>query len=195
MKRFTLCGKAVLVVMAVCIWAGSMGRGGLLWAANQENEYFCPEPGMLFPEHQHPWFPDPDSGYYGSPCPPSGVRPYPWGPGRPGYSHPAYPPFLPYVPFPIFLPHDKPQMSWPGNEPLIPAGNLLLLVEPPQAEVFVDGYPLQPNPDLSYEIGLLQGEHQVEVTAEGYAPFQRMLTIEGGRMLRLNIRLDLAGEP
>jgi len=97
----------------------------------------------------------------------------------------------------LYLPHYEPDplLPWIDDRTLLPAGRLLLLADPVHAQAFVDGYPLERNSDLSYEVGLLEGEHQVEVTAEGYTPFQDTVLIRGGRVLRLNIRLERAWEP
>ena len=63
-----------------------------------------------------------------------------------------------------------------------------------KAKVLVNGYELQRHPDLSYEVGLLEGEHKIEVVSEGYLPHKRTVRIRGGERLRLTIRLEQGNE-
>lgn len=130
--------------------------------------------------HQHFWHPA-----WTGPFP--GLRPL----------YPLHPIFFPLLSYPFFPPYYEagPASAWFTDGVLIPAGRLHLQVNPVHARAFVNGYSLQQNPDLSYEMGLLEGEHQVEITAEGYASFQQTVTIRGGQMLRLNICLEQAEKP
>lgn len=109
-----------------------------------------------------------------------GVRPKPV---EPPYYYPYPPPYQ-------YHPYYPPERPWYEKEMPIPAGRVMLLVEPMQAEVFVNGYPLKRHPDLSYEVSLLEGEHQIEITAEGYGIYRRSIEIRGNERIRLTIRLE-----
>lgn len=149
------------------------------------------EPRIL-PERSHAWGPDPGGIIFDHPYPPPIIYYYPppGDPGWPCYHHPGSPPYLHHPPHYGYPPYYEPERPWYEGEPPVPAGRVVLLVDPVQAEAFVNGYPLQRHPDLSYEVGLLQGEHQLMITAEGYAPFQQTVRIRGGERLRLTIRLE-----
>lgn len=102
------------------------------------------------------------------------------------YSHPSryyLPPYYYYYPY-----YEREKRWYEGDLP-IPAGRVMLLVEPLQAQVYVNGYPLQRQADLTYEAGLLKGEHQIEVTAQGYLAYRRTVQIHGSELIRLTIRL------
>jgi hypothetical protein len=125
---------------------------------------------MLQPHPTHPmpypWWGWPPYGY-----PPSSGAPYPGVPGAPylqGTQQPA-------SPYPM---------------PVNPAGRVLLLVNPVDAEVYVDGVRLQQQADLSYEIGLLAGPHRVEVKKDGYKTYSQHLEIVPGSSLYLPIGLE-----
>jgi hypothetical protein len=195
-------GNRVLITAAfsllLMVLAGFLvlpGGSHLLEAAEKELEH-----SRLPSERSHPWDPGPGKVvldyhpppvlyYYPFPgvhSPPPG---YPiWSPQHHypdlRYHHPYSPPFYGYPP------GYEPEIPWYEDEPPVPAGRVLMLVEPMQAEVTVNGYSLQRHPDLSYQVSLLQGEHRLEVTAEGYLPFQRSVLIQGGEQLRLTIRLQ-----
>lgn len=74
------------------------------------------------------------------------------------------------------------------------AGELLIMVNPSQAEVYVDGYLLKPDENLSYRIGLLIGKHQVEVRAEGYKPYFQETGITTGQRTSLSVKLEEGGK-
>jgi hypothetical protein len=116
----------------------------------------------------HPSYPYP----YGYPWPP--VYPYP------PYAHP------PYYWFPQYF---EPEKRWYEEDLPIPAGRLMVLVTPVHAEVLIDGVPLQRHPDLTFEVGLLQGEYRVEAQAQGHESMQRTIEIKGGERIRLNFKL------
>lgn len=113
--------------------------------------------------------PPPGGTIYGGPYPPPyGYYPYyPWPPSQ-GYYPPA---------------------SEPPSQ-LIPAGRLIILVDPVDAEVWVDGLRLGQNNDLSYEVGLLVGTHTLTVRAEGYDPHEEAIDIHGGRHVFRTVRLS-----
>ena len=66
----------------------------------------------------------------------------------------------------------------------------MIMVEPTEAEVWVDGYRLTPQKDFSYRIGLLTGTHQVEVRAEGYKSYFKEAEILAGKRTSLSIQLE-----
>lgn len=81
-----------------------------------------------------------------------------WGSGGGFYDYP-------YV-YPMIAPKSTPSSPW--NFELKPAGTLAVQVEPADAGVAVDGYPLEATRGSLYEIGLLTGKHRLEVIREGY---------------------------
>lgn len=214
MKRLTLLILTASMVLFALFWtdpAGHFGGDGLSWARDHVANQYAPRSEGVFERPHHPQRPAAYGFFYYGQRPPH-MNQHPWNqhlwhqhfwhPARPGHHpgahhhYPIYPFYIPLLPYPLFLPYSEPGPTpWFDDEILIPAGRLHLLVDPVHAQAFVDGYPLERNPDLSYEVGLLEGEHQVEITAEGYAPFQQTVTIKGGRMLRLNIRLEREGGP
>jgi hypothetical protein len=72
-------------------------------------------------------------------------------------------------------------------------GSLELLVEPPDASVYLDGRFLGTAEDLArLRRGLTvdAGEHELEVVRPGYAPETLAFTVEPGEEVRLSVRLD-----
>ena len=68
-------------------------------------------------------------------------------------------------------------------------GQIIILVDPVSAEVFLDGLRLDQRDDLSYAAGLIEGRHRVEVAAEGYIDYDKTINVSGGRGKFLTIRL------
>lgn len=133
----------------------------------------------------HSWTQAPGRGIYEGRFYPPDRHPYY---RHPGGKHYLYPPYYPYV----YTPYFEPEKPWYQEEQPIPAGRVFFLVEPIQAEAFVNGRLLQRHPDLSYEIGLLQGEHELEIKAGGFESYRRKIEIRGGEMIHLTIRLEPA---
>ncbi len=107
------------------------------------------------------------------------------------YPRYRYPFPLRYYPPPYYYyPYYEREKRWYEGDLPIPAGRVMLLVDPVQAQVYINGYPLQRQADLTYEAGLLEGEHRIEVMAQGYVTYRRTVDIYGGDMFRLTIRLD-----
>jgi hypothetical protein len=69
-----------------------------------------------------------------------------------------------------------------------PAGRLRLVVDPPDAQVWVDGNPLPPGGDAS--VGLLTGTYTVQAARPGYRSASREVVIERARTALLEIRLE-----
>ncbi len=114
-------------------------------------------------------------------------------PGGSIYDGPYSPPPHWYNRYPRWLPprpYDPPSRRDFYRSQLIPAGRLILMVDPVSAEVFVDGLRLTQRSDLSYEVGLLVGEHAVTVSAEGYEPYDETIDIPGGQHVVRTIRLS-----
>jgi len=128
------------------------------------------------PAPPYSWaYPAPWWGQYpacppGYPCPPAAPQPY-W-PGTP------YPPAA------------APPQPSPYPMQVNPAGRLLILVNPVDAEVYVDGVRLQQREDLSYEVGLLAGPHQIDVRKDGYKTFSKRLEILPGGGMYVPIALE-----
>jgi hypothetical protein len=83
-----------------------------------------------------------------------------------------------------------PQQQSPYPMQVNPAGRLLILVNPVDAEVYVDGVRLQQRDDLSYEVGLLAGPHQLDVRKDGYKAFSKRLDILPGGGMYVPIALE-----
>ena len=184
MKFSSIFLKTMLAVLFLLFWAesaGSAGRDGFYFASGQEHERYFPDPDKMLPLREHSWGPDPGGIIYDGYYPP----PY-------RHRHPGWPGY--YPPYPYYPPYYEPRKPWYEDEPPIPAGRLVLLVDPVKAKVLVNGYELQRHPDLSYEVGLLEGEHKIEVVSEGYLPHKRTVRIRGGERLRLTIRLEQGNE-
>lgn len=118
-----------------------------------------------------------------------------WGWVWPGWGAPMpYPPAsyfpapAPYPSSPYQLP---PSTSSPNYPPQIkPAGRLLILSNPIDAEVYVDGVRLQQQPNLSYDVGLLAGPHQVDIRKDGFKPFSYKADIPPGGGMVLPVELE-----
>lgn len=119
-----------------------------------------------------------------------------WPGTRPRYQYPPYHHYHPYHPYPPYhFPRYERERPWYEGELPMSAGRLLFLVQPVQAEAFINGYPLSRHADLSYGISLLKGEHHLEVRAEGYEPYRRTIEIRGGEQIRLTIHLERTEGP
>jgi hypothetical protein len=94
---------------------------------------------------------------------------------------------MPVVPYP---PAQQEQPASPYPMQVNPAGRVLILVNPVDAEVYVDGVRLRQQDDLSYEVGLLAGPHHVDVKKDGYKPFSRKVDIVPGSGMYLPIALE-----
>ena len=113
-----------------------------------------------------------------------------------GGAHPApypfylygWPPSFIYAPRPGEVGAPVPTDSNDGQEH-IPVGQIIILVDPVSAEVFLDGLRLNQRDDLSYAAGLIEGRHRVEVEAEGYIDYDKTINVSGGRGKFLTIRL------
>ncbi len=136
--------------------------------------------------------------------PPPGWAPYhapwwgwgsPWWVGWPAWGAPM--PFYPSpylgasAPYPPQSPQLPPQSSSSVYPPQVkPAGRLVILTNPIDAEVYVDGVRLHQQPNLSYEAGLLSGAHQLDIRKEGFKPFSYKVEIPPGGGIVLPVELD-----
>ena len=84
----------------------------------------------------------------------------------------------------------EPAPHWYQKEMPAAAGRLSILVDPLHARVTVDGHLLERKADLAYEAGLLTGEYQVEVSADGYTTDRSSVEIRTGEVVRLAVRLE-----
>ncbi len=113
--------------------------------------------------------------------------PFPWWGWPYGYPPASQPPYPGMVTPSSQIP---PPPASPYHIPVNPAGRVLILVNPVDAEVYVDGVRLQQQADLSYEIGLLAGPHRVDVKKDGHKPYSQRLDIVAGSGLYLPIALE-----
>jgi hypothetical protein len=66
----------------------------------------------------------------------------------------------------------------------------VILTNPIDADVYVDGVRLQRQPNLSYDVGLLAGSHQVDIRREGFKPFSYKVEIPPGGGMVLPVELE-----
>jgi|GEM_PF-2344792 len=179
--------KILLLILFIPLLAG--------WAGYDQNTYTLSEagyttgkpstpPGPTAPERRHTWGPDPGGIIYDRYYPP--VIPYP------PYKHPRVQPYYYrqcHPPFHYYPPYYEPEKPWYEDDLPIPAGRMMLLVDPVDAKALVNGYPLKRHPDLSYEAGLLKGKYDLEVRADGYETYVREVEIRGGERIHLTIKL------
>lgn len=123
----------------------------------------------------------------GFPPPPAWVPYYlpwwGWGWGGPG----AYP-SPPYFSQPYLQPGAPTPSAYPPQ--VKPAGRLVILTNPIDADVYVDGVRLQQQSNLSYDVGLLAGRHQVDIRKEGFKPFSYKAEIPPGGGMVLPVELE-----
>lgn len=111
-----------------------------------------------------------------------------------------YPPVT-SIPYPV-SPQEILQQSFSGTDSqgalyvdgyrVLPSGWLRVHVEPTDAEVLVDGFPVSINSasGMSSSLGCPVGKHQVQVRKTGFQEFQSEVVIMQARESRLEIRLS-----
>ena len=114
-------------------------------------------------------------------------RRYPYPYHNP-YLYPYYPPYPP----PPYWRYERYEESPYDNLSVKQAGRITIVAQPLDARVFVDGFQLKRKDDLTCEIGLLTGIHQVEVKREGYKPHAIDVLVEAGKSIPLTIELEKA---
>lgn len=110
-----------------------------------------------------------------------------WG-NYPGYNNPSTPywrnqnsPY--YAPYGIYgYPWQlhKSEDKSPYPKDIKPAGRVLIRVEPIDAEVYMDGMRLNQMPDLSYQIALFAGKHNLSVMKKGYKDYSGEIIVPAG---------------
>jgi limonene-1,2-epoxide hydrolase len=89
-----------------------------------------------------------------------------------------------------YWPFDKSVETATGGEPvavrLTKKSSLALTVEPPGATVAIDGR----RTDGPFPVELPDGQHTVVVTAPGYEPFRKAVTLGGGGQEQLDVALN-----
>lgn len=114
-------------------------------------------------------------------------RRYPY-PYHSPYLYSYYPPYPP----PADWRYERYEESPYDNLSVKQAGRITIVAQPLDARVFVDGFQLKRKDDLTYEIGLLTGIHQIEVKREGYKPHAIDVLVEAGKSIPLTIELEKA---
>jgi hypothetical protein len=153
-----------------------LSTGVLLWPAAADAQRHA-HPRVVRPVVVH-------GGYYG----PSYYRPYFYAPFYWGvYGWYPYP-FGPYPPYPYY---------WGGYDP---ASSVRVLVEPKEAQVYVDGYFVGLVDDFdgwSQRLRLVPGEHEIAFYLEGYRPVHEKLLFRpsAGYKLRHALEKLAPGEP
>jgi len=79
--------------------------------------------------------------------------------------------------------------------PVTPAGRVTVQVEPSDAEVLVDGHPLRRQENAPYQVGVLEGIHQLEVRAQGHQEHRQEIVVRAGSATNLTVRLQPSGAP
>jgi len=136
--------------------------------------------GSLLNQRAHPYAFGP--GYFGH-------RPYWHSPHYPFRYYPNWSGYAYGYPY-LHRYYNRYESSPYSTLEIKPSGELKIMVEPTEAEVWVDGYRLKPQKDFSYRIGLLTGTHQVEVRAEGYKSYFKETEILAGKRTSLSIQLE-----
>jgi hypothetical protein len=119
----------------------------------------------------------------------------PFAPGPWGYN---YPPAMSQYPV---SPQEIRQQSFSGTDPngalyidgyrVLPSGWLRVHIEPTDAEVLIDGFPVSVDSasGVSSSLGFPVGQHQVEARKAGFQEFHSEFEIIRARESRLKIRL------
>ena len=93
----------------------------------------------------------------------------------------------PYRPYPPGYPSPSQEPS--GTQNVKPSGFIFIVVDPPDATVFIDGNKVEPSKDNTYEEGVVTGMHKVVVKKTGYQDYLEIVTVSTGATQRLTIRL------
>ena len=120
----------------------------------------------------------------------------PFAPGPWGYN---YPPAMSQYPV---SPQEIPQQGFSGTDPsgvlyvggyrVLPSGWLRVHIEPADAEVLIDGFPVSVDSasGVSSSLGFPVGKHQVDVRKAGFQEFHSEVEIIQARESRLEISLS-----
>ena len=111
------------------------------------------------------------------------------------------PPVAPPVPSPpegSFVPFRTPPRGQPGPQPQGPGavaqatgyGSVALRVQPPSADVTIDGARWTSSKAGEFVIQLAAGSHRVEVATRGYQPFSTEIQVRAGETTPLNVALS-----
>jgi hypothetical protein len=149
-------------------------------AARRSSSIFLPSSRVT--SRYYPWY---GSGFG------LGLSYYPYGYGYGyGFGSPYWGRSLWYDPF-LFYPYDMyyPSYGVAAAEPRdrgddVPVGSLRLKVKPSHARVYVDGALVGTVDDfdgLAHHLDLEPGRHELEIRADGYAPYTTDVTVEAGR--------------
>lgn len=119
----------------------------------------------------------------------------PFAPSPWGYN---YPPAMSQYPV---SPQEIPQQGLSGTDAsgalyvggyrVLPSGWLRVHIEPTDAEVLIDGFPVSVDSasGVSSSLGFPVGKHQIEVLKSGFQPYQSEVEVMKARESRLEIRL------
>lgn len=132
----------------------------------------------------------PLSGYWVGPASPAVVVTTPIQPNAVPANLGAIPP-LPYG-YPVFPPYPPAQPTAPAKPDMsrvIPAGRLIVKVEPGDSTVYVDGYQLVAAQSNTYEIGLLIGKHRLEVRRQNYTEYVNDFEVETNKAVLVTVSL------
>ena len=79
----------------------------------------------------------------------------------------------------------------PAGQPSSEFGTLSIRVQPPDADVFIDGEPwhasMEDGARLLVQVG--EGRHRLEVRKDGYATFSREFDVRAGETTPVNVSL------
>jgi hypothetical protein len=105
-----------------------------------------------------------------------------------------------YNPYPYSHPYPPPAYGPPpdsnGSSLQVRAsGWVHILVDPPDAEVYLDGIKMDRGEDNAFEEGALTGRHKVEVKKEGYHDYVAYVMVHQAVKERLKVSLRKIGAP
>jgi len=181
----------VWILTLFVLWSAftvSAFAGGRVFVGISGGHHFFPGVGLFFHHRRsrshfffdlgHPWGRHPWGNFY-----PPGYQPLV------GATYPGAPQEIPQA---AFSGTDQSGVLYVDGYRVLPSGWLRIRVEPNDAEVLVDGFPVLINraSGSSGNLGLPVGLHQVEVRKPGFRPYQSEVEVKQAREVLLQIRLN-----
>jgi hypothetical protein len=120
--------------------------------------------------------------------------------GVPGANRGAYDPYQTVIVYPYSQSRQR-ESTFTGRDasgslyfrgyPIVPAGSISVKVEPADAEVLIDGYPVivDVNSGLSEKVGYPVGQRKLEARKPGFKPYAGHVEIRQASEIHLDIKL------
>jgi hypothetical protein len=180
---------AVSLSMSVLVSLGNalpLFAGGQFFASVGGGPEFFPRAGFAF--HPHGFFVQ----FGRQPFIISPFAQAPWGSYYPPAMSIAYPVSPQEIPQQSFSGTDSQGVLYVDGYRVLPSGWLRVHVEPTDAEVLVDGFPISINSasGVSSSLGFPVGKHHVRVRRAGFQEFHSEVVIMQAREFPLEIRLS-----